>query len=135
MLQWKWLAVLGCCDGWLLFLLLLLGIEEWVRETLTRQERGKRKKYKMINRRVIVTVHICKVTVVIVHKYIILHPLMWVFFCSKCVKWAIFSILQDFTHTDANALIWLLYPQQTMTNAVRKFPLIASATIPSRIRI
>ena len=27
-----------------------------------------------------------------------------VFFCSKCVKRATYSILQDFTHTDANAL-------------------------------
>ena len=36
-LQWWWLAVLGCCDG---RLLLLLGIEEWVREGLIKQERG-----------------------------------------------------------------------------------------------
>ena len=51
-LQWWWLAVLGCCDGRLLLLLLLLGVEEWVRESLTRQERGERKKYKIIYRRV-----------------------------------------------------------------------------------
>ena len=49
-LQWWWLAVLGC-DGRLL-LLLLLGIEEWVREGLIKQERGERKKYKIIYRRV-----------------------------------------------------------------------------------
>ena len=49
-LQWWWLAVLGCCDGQLL--LLLLGIEEWVREGLIKQERGERKKYKIIYRRV-----------------------------------------------------------------------------------
>ena len=50
-LQWWWLVVLGCCDGQLL-LLLLLGIEEWVREGLIKQERGERKKYKIIYRRV-----------------------------------------------------------------------------------
>ena len=49
-LQWWWLAVLGC-DGRLL-LLLLLGIEKWVREGLIKQERGERKKYKIIYRRV-----------------------------------------------------------------------------------
>ena len=38
-LQWWWLAVLGC-DG---RLLLLLGIEKWVREGLIKQERGERK--------------------------------------------------------------------------------------------
>ena len=67
-------------------LLLLLGIEEWVRESLTRQERRERKKYKIIDRRATVAMHICTVTVVIVHKCTILHPLMWMFFCSKCVK-------------------------------------------------
>ena len=55
-----WLAVLGCCDG---RLLLLLGIEEWVREGLIRQERGERKKYKIIYRRAIVTVQIYTITV------------------------------------------------------------------------
>ena len=48
-LQWWRLAVLGC-DGRLL--LLLLGIEKWVREGLIKQERGERKKYKIIYRRV-----------------------------------------------------------------------------------
>ena len=67
-------------------LLLLLGIEEWVRESLTRQERRERKKYKIIDRRATVAIHIYTVTVVIVHKCTILHPLMWMFFCSKCVK-------------------------------------------------
>ena len=42
-LQWWCLAVLGCCDG---RLLLLLGIDEWVREGLIRQERGERKNIK-----------------------------------------------------------------------------------------
>ena len=73
------------CDGQLLLLLLLLGIEEWVRENLTRQGRAERKKYKIIDRRVTVTVHICTVIVAIVHKCKILHPLMLVFFFSQNV--------------------------------------------------
>ena len=44
------------------------------------------KKNKIIDRRATVTVHIYMVTVVIMHKCIILHPLMWVFFFPKCVK-------------------------------------------------
>ena len=96
-LQWWWLAVLGYCDGQFLLLLLLLGIEEWVRESLTRQERGERKKYKIIDRRATVVVHICMVTVAIVHKCTILHPLMWVFFfCSKYVKWVNFFYFAKF---------------------------------------
>jgi len=47
---------------------------------------GERKKYKIIISTAIVTVHICTVTIAIVHKCTILHPLMWIFFCSKCVK-------------------------------------------------
>ena len=52
-----------------------------------------------------VIVHICTINVAIVHKCTILHPLMWVFFCSKSVKWAIFFILQNFALTDAVALV------------------------------
>ena len=97
---WWWWWWLVSCDGQLLLLLLvlLLGIEEWVRESLTSQGRGERKKHKIINRMATVIVHICTVTITIVHKCTILH---WVFFCSKCVKCATFSILQDFTHTNA----------------------------------
>ena len=51
-----------------------------------RDDRGERKKYKIINRSVIVTVHICTVTVGIVYKCTILYPLMWVFFGQKCIK-------------------------------------------------
>ena len=51
------------------------------------------------------TMHICTVTVAIVHKYTILHPLMWVFFGPKCVKRLHFSILQKFTQSDVIALI------------------------------
>ena len=71
------------CDG---RLLLPLGIEEWVRGSLTRQGRGEKKKHKIIDRRVTVTVHICTVIITIVHKCINLHPLMWMFFYSKCIK-------------------------------------------------
>ena len=62
------------------------------------------KKYKIINRSATVTMHICTVTVAIVHKCTILHPLMWVFFGQKCVKILHFSILQKFTHSDVIAL-------------------------------
>ena len=33
-----------------------------------------------------VTVHICMVAIAIVHFYTSLHPLMWMFFYSNCVK-------------------------------------------------
>ena len=41
---------------------------------------------KIMYRRVIVTMHTCTVTIALVHLCTILHPLMWVFFLSKCVK-------------------------------------------------
>ena len=43
---------------------------------------------KILNAIAIVTMHICTVTVAIVHLCTILHPPMWVFFFfwSKCVK-------------------------------------------------
>ena len=56
---------------------------EWVRESLIRQEKGERKKYKIINKRITITVYIYTITVTIVHKCIILHPLMWVFFAQN----------------------------------------------------
>ena len=49
-----------------------------------RQEREKTNK--IINASATVTVYICTVIVAIVHKCTILHPLMWVFFGSKCVE-------------------------------------------------
>ena len=81
---------------------------EWV-ETESNQrnrEKEREKIIKLLNASVTVTVHICTVSIVIVHKYTILHPLMWVFFWPKCVKWVIFSILQNFTQADGVALIW-----------------------------
>ena len=48
--------------------------------------------------------HISTVTVAIVHLCTILHPLMWVFFGSKCVKLLTFCILQDYATADVVAL-------------------------------
>ena len=44
-------------------------------------ETRERKTNKIINASVTVIVYIARM-----HKCTILHPLMWVFFCSKCVK-------------------------------------------------
>ena len=63
------------------------------RDTKRRREKKTNKK---INGSVTVTVHICMVTVAIVHKCTILHPLKWVFFRPKCVKRLNFSILQNY---------------------------------------
>ena len=54
--------------------------------------------YKIIDTRATVTVYI----------YTFLHPLIWVFFCSKCVKLVLFSILEDYTRPDVVALRYLL---------------------------
>ena len=35
--------------------------------------------------------------------YTFLHSLMWVFFCSKCVKCVLFSILEDYKWADVVA--------------------------------
>ena len=63
---------------------------------------------KILNGSATVTMHICTVTVVIVHKCTILHKLLWVFFSSNCVKSAIFSILHNYAQTDVIALRWTL---------------------------
>ena len=55
-------------------------------------ETRERKTNKIINTSVTVTVHIA-----MVHKCTILHSLMWVFFCSNCVKLTIFFILHNYT--------------------------------------
>ena len=59
---------------------------------------------KIINTHATVTVHICTVTVAIVHKCTIMHKLVWVFFCSNCVKLATFSILHNYRQADVIAL-------------------------------
>ena len=51
---------------------------------------------KILNAHATVAVHICTVIVAIVHLCTILHPLMWVFFCSECVKSVSFFILHNF---------------------------------------
>ena len=59
---------------------------------------------KIINTHTTVTVHICTITVAIVHKCTIMHKLVWVFFCSNCVKLATFSILHNYRQVDVIAL-------------------------------
>ena len=58
---------------------------------------------KIINTHGTVTIHICTVTVAIVHKCTIMHKLMWVFFCSNCIKLITFSILYNYTQADVIA--------------------------------
>ena len=48
-------------------------------ESIAKREK---KTNKILNGHAIVTVHICTVTVAIVHKCTILHSLMWVFFAQ-----------------------------------------------------
>ena len=48
--------------------------------------------------------HICTVTVAIVHKCTIMHKLVWVFFCSNCVKLTTFFILHNYAQADVIAL-------------------------------
>ena len=45
-----------------------------------------------------------------------------VFFFSKCVKWSTFSILQDFTNTNANAL----RVEKTHIERIREYTLCPS---------
>ena len=60
---------------------------------------------KIINTHATLIVHICTVTVVIVYLYTSLHPLMWMIFCSNCVKVVTFSILHIYAQADVIALI------------------------------
>ena len=62
------------------------------------------KNTKILDAQPIVTVHICTVTVTLVHLCIILHLMMWIFFCSKCVKLTAFCILQNYAQSDAITL-------------------------------
>ena len=75
-----------------------------VRATRDTKRRREKKLIKKINGSATVTVHICTVTVAMVHKCTIMHPLMWVFFGSKCVKRLHFSILQNYPPADVIAL-------------------------------
>ena len=60
-------------------------MESEVRVRATR-DKEREKITKILNACATITVHICMVTVALVHLCTILHPLMWVFFWSKCVK-------------------------------------------------
>ena len=62
---------------------------------------------KIINTHATVTVHICIVIVAIVYLYTSLHPLMWMIFCSNCVKVVTFSILHIYAQTDTIAFTLL----------------------------
>ena len=57
-----------------------------MRKTKSNQRQEREKINKIINASATVTVHICTVTVAMVHLCTFLHPLMLVFFWSKCVK-------------------------------------------------
>ena len=48
------------------------------------------------------------ITTTIVHLCTSLQSLMWVFFCSKCVKLVFFSISHNFASTNAIAPIWIV---------------------------
>ena len=60
---------------------------------------------KILNGSATVTVHICTVTVAIVHKCTIMHKLVWAFFSSNCVKSTTFSILHNYAQPDVIVLI------------------------------
>ena len=72
------------------------------RKTDKARER-REKKYKIINTHATVTMHICTVTVAIMHKCTIMHKLVWVFFYSNCVKLITFSILHNYAQADVIA--------------------------------
>ena len=84
---------------------MISGSESEVRVRATRETERRRKKIiKILNISAIVTMHLCMVTIAIVHKCTILHPLMWVFLGPKCVKRLPFSILQNYPPADVIAL-------------------------------
>ena len=76
-----------------------LAVHEEEREKKVRTEINK-----IINTHASITVHICTVTVAIVHKCTIMHKLVWVFFCSNCIKVVSYSILHNYAQTDVIAL-------------------------------
>ena len=60
---------------------------------------------KITNTHATIIVHICTVTVAIVHKCTIMHKLVWEVFCSNCVKVVSFSILHNYAQADVIALV------------------------------
>jgi len=69
-----------------------------------REKKVRTKINKIINIHATITVHICTVTTTIVYKCTIMHKLVWVFFCSNCVKVVSYSILHNYTQADVIAL-------------------------------
>ena len=65
------------------------------------RDKEREKIIKILNAHVTVTMHICTVTIAIVHLCTILHLLMWVFFLLKMCK---ISYFLHFAHTDEDAL-------------------------------
>ena len=100
------------------------------------KKRSESKTIKILNTHATVAVHICTVTVVIVHKCTIMHKLVWVFFYSNCVKLTTFSILHNYKQADVIALrepltnppslswipfIKLLWVPEIIPNALKNF--------------
>ena len=52
-------------------------------ESNQRDREEREKIIKILNASATIIVHICTITVAIMHKCIILHPLLWVFFCQN----------------------------------------------------
>ena len=73
-------------------------------ELSQRYKEEREKIVKILNAPTTIIMHICMVTVTIMHLCTILHSMMWVFFCSKCVKSGAFSILHNFAHADGISL-------------------------------
>ena len=106
------ISVLICLCGCVCVLVCIWGKRRWGEEkslsSLCMEKREKKmcehEINKIINTHATVTVHICTITVAIVYLYTSLHPLMWVIFCSNCVKVVTFSILHIYAQVDAIAL-------------------------------
>ena len=79
-------------------------VTEFIVHKAEREKNVQTKINKIINTHATVTVHICTVTVTIVHKCIIMHKLVWVFFCLNCVKVVNFFILYNYAQIDVIAL-------------------------------
>ena len=83
------------------------------------KKRSESETIKILNAHATVALHICTVIVAIVHKCTIMHKLVWVFFCSNCVKLTTFSILHNYAHVDVVALIFTNFLDLTIiTNCI-----------------
>ena len=81
--------------------------------------------------------YICTITVAIVYLYTSLHPLIWVIFCSNCVKVVTFFILHIYAQVDAIALslhlvIQSLNFQNSSIQSSVKQPSIIAVNTPKR---